>query len=345
MDSAIPDNPRHIDGSAKLRAGVAKFESPSLMASGFQIASTVLLFLGVWAAMYWSLSASYWLTLALAPLAAGLTVRIFIIQHDCGHGSLFRSRLLNDRVGRLCSLFTFAAYSNWRRQHAGHHGNWNNLDRRESGSDIYSACLTVTEYRALPAWRRFFYRLVRHPIVAHLLIPPFVFLLMYRIPFDTPPRWRRERRSVYATDLGLLVLFGSLSLLLGLREVVMIQAPIMIVASIVGVWLFSLQHRFEGVVWARQPDWDLTRAALEGSSFLKLPPLMRWFTGNIGFHHIHHLNPKIPNYRLPACHDAVEGLHAVRTLDWREGLTSLRFALWDEATHTIIRFSDLRAPA
>jgi omega-6 fatty acid desaturase (delta-12 desaturase) len=345
MDSLESKIFRDVDDIAQLRSGVAAFETPSLWKSVFQIVSTVGLFVCAWAAMLWSLSVSSWLTLALAPLAAGLTVRIFIIQHDCGHGALFRSRILNDRVGRFCSLFTFAAYANWRRQHAGHHGNWNNLDRRESGSDIYSACLTVDEYLALSVWNRFAYRAVRHPAVAHFLIPPVVFLLLYRVPFDTPARWRRERRSVLATNLALFVVYGALSLMFGLRAVLMIQLPIMIMASIIGVWLFSLQHRFEGVVWSRQPDWSQTGAALEGSSFLKLPRLLQWFTGNIGFHHIHHLNPKVPNYRLSDCHRANGALHGVTTLTWRDGLAAVRLGLWDEARQRIVRFSDLRAAA
>jgi omega-6 fatty acid desaturase (delta-12 desaturase) len=345
MDSLNPRSFDDVDPLAHLRSGVAAYETPSLTASLFQIVSTVALFALAWLAMVWSLSVGYWLTLALAPLAAGLVVRIFIIQHDCGHGSMFRSRLMNDRVGRFCSLFTFAPYANWRRQHAGHHGNWNNLDRRESGADIYSACLTVDEYLALSAWDRFVYRAVRHPVVAHFLIPPVVFLLLYRVPFDTPPRWRRERRSVLVTNVALLLLYGGLSLIFGVRAVVMIQLPIMIVASIVGVWLFSLQHRFEGVLWTRQSEWTLVSAALEGSSFLKLPPVLQWFTGNIGFHHIHHLNPKVPNYRLSACHRANSGLHGVTTLSWRDGLAAVRLALWDETRQRVIRFSDLRAPA
>jgi acyl-lipid omega-6 desaturase (Delta-12 desaturase) len=292
--------------------------------------------------MVWSVHVSYWLTLALVPLAAGLTVRIFIIQHDCGHGALFRSRRLNDWIGVFCSLFTFAPYANWRRQHAGHHGNWNNLDRRESGADIYSACLTVAEYRALSAWNRFLYRAVRHPVIAHLLIPPLVFLVLYRIPFDTPAKWRRERRSVHYTNLALVGAWGLASVLAGPWNALATELPIMILAPIFGVWLFALQHRFDGVHWARQSDWSLTGASLDGSSFLRLPRVLQWFTGNIGFHHIHHINPRVPNYRLASCHDAVEEVRGVTMLDWRKGLTSLSLALWDEASGKMIRFSDLQ---
>jgi omega-6 fatty acid desaturase (delta-12 desaturase) len=182
---------------------------------------------------------------------------------------------------------------------------------------------------------------VRHPIIAHFLIPPAVFLLLYRLPFDTPKHWARERRSVHWTNLAIVAVLAAESAFLGLRHVMMVQLPVVAVASVAGVWLFSLQHRFEGVVWARQPDWNPVKAAIEGSSYLKLPRLLQWFTGNIGFHHIHHLNPRIPNYRLEACHDAVPGLQRVRTLSWRDGLAATRLALWDEDARRAVRFSEV----
>ncbi len=324
-----------------LRTSMAKFESPSAFMSFFQVISTAALFVGSLGCMYWSLNVSYWLTLLLALPTAGLVVRIFIIQHDCGHGSLFKSPLLNELVGTSCSLITLAPYKHWRRQHAGHHGNWNNLDRRESGADIYSSCLTVAEYGALTPWNRFLYRAVRHAVVAHLLIPPAVFLVLYRVAFDTPREWTRERRSVNFTNAGIVVVFGLLAAILGFKNMLMVYLPVIIVASIVGVWLFSLQHRFDGAVWARQHDWTLTTAALEGSSYLRLPMILQWFTGNIGFHHIHHLSPRIPNYRLSACHKALSALQGVTTINWRQGLSATRLALWDEAGGRLVRFSEI----
>jgi omega-6 fatty acid desaturase (delta-12 desaturase) len=331
-----------VEFPAGLKKLLAPYEAPILAWSLFQIASTFLLFLGACAGMYWSIRLAWWLPLLLAGPTAGLLVRVFIIQHDCGHGSLFRSRRFNDWVGTACSLMTLAPYSNWRRQHAGHHANWNNLDRRESGADIYSACLTVNEYKALTAWRRFVYRAVRHPLIANLLIPPAVFLLLYRIPFDTPKTMGRERRRVYATNLAIFVEFALLSWLFGLRAVVLVQVPVMALAAIAGVWLFSLQHRFDGALWARQEDWTLTGASIAGSSYLELPRVLQWFTGNIGFHHIHHLSPRMPNYRLAACHRAIPALRGVKTLRIGEGLAATRLLLWDESRSSLVPFSAVK---
>jgi omega-6 fatty acid desaturase (delta-12 desaturase) len=182
---------------------------------------------------------------------------------------------------------------------------------------------------------------VRHAVVAHLLIPPAVFLVLYRVAFDTPREWTRERRSVNFTNAGIVVVFGLLAAILGFKNMLMVYLPVIIVASIVGVWLFSLQHRFDGAVWARQHDWTLTTAALEGSSYLRLPMILQWFTGNIGFHHIHHLSPRIPNYRLSACHKALSALQGVTTINWRQGLSATRLALWDEAGGRLVRFSEI----
>jgi omega-6 fatty acid desaturase (delta-12 desaturase) len=307
--------------------------------------TSVGLFMAACAAMYWSLNISYLLTLALALPTAGLLVRVFIVQHDCGHGAFFRSRRANTLVGLVCSVFTFTPYANWRRQHSQHHGNWNNLDRRESGSDIYSSCLTVEEYQALSPWKRFTCRLYRHPIIAQIIVPPLVFLLLYRVPFDTPKSWAHERRSVYWTNLAILSVLGGLALLVGIRQVLLIQLPIIALTSIMGVGLFSLQHRFDGVVWARQRNWTMMEAALKGSSYFKLPRVLQWFTGNIGFHHVHHLNPHIPNYRLEACHKAIPALGEATTLTWRDGPGAIRRMLWDEANRRMVGFKDIRNPA
>jgi omega-6 fatty acid desaturase (delta-12 desaturase) len=298
-------------------------------------------FLAGCAAMYLAYPVSPLLALALSLPTGALLVRIFIVQHDCGHGSFFASRLANTVTGRLCSLITFTPYANWGRQHAAHHANWNNLDRQSAGSDIYSACLTVREYLALTPGRRFLYRLPRHPLIANLLLPPVVFLLLYRVPFDTPSAWVRERWSVWLTDLALVALFGSLVAVFGWREVLLIHPPIMVVASILGVWLFSLQHRFETSRWLGHGDWSFIEAALEGSSYFQLPTVLHWLTGNIGFHHVHHLNPRVPNYRLGACHEAIQALRPVRALSLRSGLRAPRLTLWDEAQGRLVRFADV----
>lgn len=327
-----------MEDSRSLRAAVASYQAPLLGRSLWQIANTFVPFFAICLAMYAALSLSYWLTLGLSVLAAGFVVRIFIIQHDCGHGSFFRSRRANDCLGMVCSLITCAPYAHWRRQHANHHAHWNNLDHRNTGGDIYSSCLTVREYGGLTRLGRLGYRTLSHPAMALLLLPPLIFLLLYRVPFDTPASWRYERMSVYLTDAALLLEVLVLGYALGFANVLAVQLPIMVVASTVGVYLFSLQHRFEGAQWKRQGEWDAASASLHGSSYLKLPAVLQWFSGNIGFHHVHHLNPRVPNYRLQACHEALPGLRAARTISWRAGLGNARHALWDEERGELVPF-------
>jgi omega-6 fatty acid desaturase (delta-12 desaturase) len=326
---------------ADLRSAVEAYEQPILAASLFQLLSSVGLFVGACALMYWSLQLSYLLTLVLAIPAGALLVRVFIIQHDCGHGSFFGPRWANDLVGTLCSILTLTPYANWRRQHAGHHATWNNLDKRYSGRDIYSACLTVSEYRALTRRQRFLCRLARHPIVAHIVLPPLVFLILYRVPFDTPANWASERRAVYWLNGALAAEICALGIAVGFVPVLLVQLPVMLVTSIVGVWLFAVQHRFDDSRWARQPQWSFTNASLEGSSFLKLPRILQWFTGNIGFHNVHHFAPRVPNYRLERCYRSVEGLQAKAPLTLRSALTAISLALWDEDRQHLVRFKDV----
>lgn len=311
-------------------ADAARFQAPAIGRSVVQLAISLGGFVAVCAAMYLSLDISYWLALAMAPVAAGFLVRIFIIQHDCGHGSFFRAQWANSAIGFACGLLTLTPYAAWRRQHAGHHGVWNDLDRRQSGADIYSTCLTVAEYRALSPRARFWHRLTRHPLVLNVLLPPFIFLVLYRLPFDAPKSWVRERRHVQLTNAGLVLLLGGLGLTLGFGAVASVQLPVMVLAAMAGAWLFSVQHRYEHVIWARRPEWTFARAALQGSSYLRMPRLLQWFSGNIGFHHVHHLSPRIPNYRLEECHRALPGLAAVPVLTLRGGLRASRFLLWDE---------------
>jgi omega-6 fatty acid desaturase (delta-12 desaturase) len=322
-----------------LRALAAGFRTPTIAMSAAQLASGFAPLLGLYALMYAGLifGLPYWTVAALSLPAAGLIVRIFIFQHDCGHGSFFRSRRANRWVGLLCSVVTLTPYENWRRQHAGHHLHWNDLDNRNSGSDIYSTCLTLAEYRALSPSRRLFYRFVWHPLVALVLLPPLVFLVLYRVPFDTPAAWKRERRSVHFTNIALVIVFSLLVSAFGWRNVLLVHLPTSILASVIGVWMFSLQHRFEGAMWERAGVWTADGASLAGSSHLVLPKPLQWFTGNIGFHHIHHLDPGVPNYRLEACHRADVRFAAVPTVTFRQGLTAMRYCLWDEDSQRLIR--------
>jgi omega-6 fatty acid desaturase (delta-12 desaturase) len=331
--SSLPDQDR------RRLVALAPFQVPLRWRAAWQLATTGIGYFGLIATMYASIEVSVLLTLALAFPAGGLVVRLFIIQHDCGHGSFFRSRRANTFVGLFCSLITVTPYENWRRQHANHHAVWNNLDRRDSGMDIYSTCLTVREYGALPRCRRWLYRAARHPVISQVLLPPLVFLILYRFAFDTPASWRRERISVYLTDLGILVAATVLVLTFGAERAALVQLPTMVVASITGMWIFSVQHRFEDARWFRSDTWNSIDAALHGSSYLKLPRVLQWFSGNIGFHHIHHLLPRIPNYRLQACHEACPDISGnARVLTFRQAVLAPTFALWDEERGRMMGF-------
>ncbi len=327
--------------NSELRRAAAAFARPQAWRSIFQIATSLGPFLVACVAMYFASAVSPWLTLVLALPTGILLVRVFIVQHDCGHGSFFASQRANALTGRLCSLITLTPFANWGRQHGQHHASWNNLDRT-GGSDIYSACLTVREYLALSARKRLLYRLPRHPLIANVLLPPLVFLVLYRVPFDTPSNWVRERWSVHLTNAALAAMFGTLAALLGWQRVLLVHLPIMVVSSILGVWLFSLQHRFETARWTTRTDWNFIDAALGGSSWFRLPRVLHWLTGNIGFHHVHHLNPRVPNYRLAAAHEAVQALRSTTPLDLRDGLRAPSLTLWDEASERLVRFCDAR---
>lgn len=327
-----------------LRCAVRPLARPVVWRSLLQLSTSFGPFLAACSAMHLAASVSTWLVLVLALPTGALMVRIFIVQHDCGHGSFFASRKANTIVGRLCSICTFTPYLNWSRQHRQHHAIWNNLDRDDDGSDIYSSCLTVRAYLALPPGRQHLYRLLRHPLVANVLIPPLVFLLLYRLPFDTPRAWRDERRSVYMTNLALALLLATLVVLLGWYAVLLVHVSVMVVASILGVWLFTLQHRFPGARWSGRGDWRFVDAALDGSSWFDLPPALRWLTGNIGFHHVHHLDQRVPNYRLAAAHETVIGIRAVPRLSVIEGLRAPCLVLWDEETRRLVRFCDVDSP-
>ncbi|BCW88682.1 Fatty acid desaturase [Alphaproteobacteria bacterium SO-S41] len=330
-----------------MKAAVSDFQRPTLLRSLWQIANSFAPLVGLVIAMYYIIGIDAWwsypLTLALGIVAGGFVVRIFIIQHDCGHGSFFRSDRANSIVGLICGVVTFTPFANWRRQHAGHHATWNNLDRRDTGVDIYSTCNTVEEYRAMSGSEQWRYRLLRHPVIYLMLIPPLVFLVIYRLPFDTPRAWLRERLAVHLNNAILLALFIGMGLWLGFGTVLAVQIPIIATAAIVGVFLFSVQHRFEATLWARGETWNAVDASLKGSSFLKLPRVLQWFTGNIGFHHIHHLNSRVPNYRLQACHEAIPEMGKLPVLTLGAAFMNARNALWDERSGRMVSFRQAAA--
>lgn len=328
---------------AGLKAATRPFQEPDARTATLQLLTTLPPLIALVAVMHVGLAFGWWVSLLLVPVAAAFVVRTFVLQHDCGHGSLFRARWLNDAVGRVCSLLTLTPYDHWRRQHAGHHGAWNDLDRRENGTDIYSTCDTVAEYRALGRWHRFGYRLLRHPLVMLVVLPPIVFVALYRVPFDAPADWRKERRGVWLTNLALLALYGGVAWLVGFGQMAVVLLGMMLLASITGVWLFSVQHKFDGVQWVRHGEWHPVTAALEGTSFLRLPRVLQWLTGGIGFHHVHHMAPRVPNYRLEACHAAHPGFAAARVLTLRDVLSAPRHVLWDEASGRMVTFREVDA--
>jgi omega-6 fatty acid desaturase (delta-12 desaturase) len=287
--------------------------------------------------MYRSLSVSYWLTLLLAPLAAGFMTRIFIIMHDCGHGSFFKSSKANHAVGTICGVVTHTPYFQWTREHAIHHASSGDLSRRGVG-DVDT--LTVNEYRALSTLGRLRYRLYRNPLVLFGVGPHYVFLFRHR--FAGKHSGPRERNNLYLTNLGMLAVYGSLALLIGLKALLLILAPITIIAGAVGVWLFYVQHQYEDTYWRNRSEWDYATSALLGSSYYKLPRVLQWFSGNIGFHHIHHLSPKIPNYKLQRCHDENPLFQESPVLELRSSLKSASLKLWDEECGRMVSFKQIR---
>jgi omega-6 fatty acid desaturase (delta-12 desaturase) len=262
---------------------------------------------------------SYWYTLPFIILAAGFLVRLFIIFHDCGHGSFFPSRQANDIVGFIMGIFNFTPYYYWRHEHAIHHASSGDLDRRGNG-DIWM--MSVAEYQAATPWQKLGYRIYRNPIVMFGIGPIFMFSIMHRLPHQKLRK--REQLSIVYTNLVLLIAAVAMSLLIGWQTFLILQISTLFVASTVGVWLFYVQHQYEDVYWQRHGEWDYATAALEGSSFYKLPKVLQWFTGNIGFHHIHHLSPRIPNYNLERCHNENPLFHIEPITLW-QSFGSLRY--------------------
>jgi omega-6 fatty acid desaturase (delta-12 desaturase) len=316
---------------------VARYRKPSTWRALWQIVNSLGPYVLLWYLMYCSLAVSWWITLPLAVLAGGFIVRVFIIHHDCGHGSFFRSRRANDFWGFLTGVLTFVPYDHWRWEHALHHATSGNLDRRGVG-DIWT--LTVQEYLESSRWRRFAYRLARNPVVLFVIAPLFMFLIKQRFP--KPAAGRRERHSVYWTNLAIFSMAGVLIWIFGWKAYLLIQVTITAVAGSTGVWLFYVQHQFEGVYWERGGQWDYTAAGLQGSSFYKLPKILQWFSGNIGYHHIHHLSSRIPNYNLERCHKAHPLFQSVKPVTLFSSLKSLGFRLWDERRGKLVGFCDLR---
>lgn len=305
----------------------------------WQLTNTVIPYLLLWTAMiYLTLHGySYWITLALTLPAAGLMVRTFILFHDCCHGSFFSTRRANKIAGRITGILTFTPFEEWRRLHNIHHATSGDLDRRGIG-DIWT--LTVNEYREAGKSKRFVYRLIRNPLVMLGLGP--IFLLFYSNRTVHPDSKKVERRSVIITNFILLFIIAGLCWLIGIKAFIMIQTPILFFASSLGIWLFYVQHQYEGAYWAKNEEWSLLQSALNGSSFYKLPAVLQWLTGNIGFHHIHHLRPRIPNYNLQSCNENIPALKQVPPLTIGKSLRSLGLHLWDEEKQKLVGFKAIK---
>jgi omega-6 fatty acid desaturase (delta-12 desaturase) len=315
---------------------VTKYQAASPWRARWQLLNSFVPYALLWFAMDRALAVSYLLMVPIALLAAGFLVRIFIIFHDCGHASFFRSKRANNITGVIAGLLNLTPYRHWRWQHALHHGTAGNLDRRGSG-DIWT--LTVQEYLQCTRWRRFAYRLARNPIALFLVAPLYVFVVHHRFAVPTAPK--RERASVRLTNWALLGIALAMSALIGLKALLLIQLTVSVFAGALGLWLFYVQHQFEGAYWVRAEEWDYAAAALQGSSFYKLPRVLQWFTGNIGFHHIHHLSPRIPNYHLQRCHEADPFFETIKPVTLFASLKSLGFRLWDEKHNVFVGFHDL----
>jgi len=316
---------------------VARYQKPSAGRAIWQLVNTLVPYAVLWWLMYLSLSVSWWLAVPLAILAGGFLVRTFIIFHDCGHGSFFKSAKANHVWGAITGVLTFTPYYHWRWEHAIHHSSSGDLDRRGTG-DVWT--LTVQEYLESSRWKRFAYRLARNPIVLFVIAPLVLFVLWQRIP--NPKAGLRERMSVYWTNLALGLMAVGMSWLFGWQAYLILQLITVLVAGSTGIWLFYVQHQFEGVYWERNENWDYATAALKGSSFYKLPRLLQWFSGNIGFHHIHHLSPRIPNYHLEKCHKAEPLFQTVKPITFFASFKSFTFRLWDEQRRKLVGYGHLR---
>ncbi len=326
-------SPESRDGRRSWRKIVAKYEAPSLAGSIWQIVNTIVPYFGLLYVMYLTLDVSYWITLGLAFPAAGFVTRSFIIFHDCGHGSFFKSRKANRIVGFFSALITFTPSYYWSNQHARHHATAGDLDHRGDG-DVQT--LTVQEYLALSRGKRLWYRIYRNPLFLFGVVPLYLFLVHHRYWGRSDSK--RARWSMMRTNLAVAAIVIAAALTVGIKAYLMIQLPIMIVASTVGVWLFYVQHQFENTYWERHEKWNYARHALEGASFYKLPRILQWFSGNIGFHHVHHLSPRIPNYKLQRCHESHPMFQEVKYITLWTSLKSLGYRIWDEEHRKLVGF-------
>ena len=323
----------------KWKAIVAKYQKPNAYRASWQVLNSIGAYLGLWFLMYLTrlYSAPWWLTISLALLAGTLLVRVFIIFHDCGHGSFVKSRKVNNCLGFITGLLTFTPYYHWRWEHSVHHATSGDLSQRGIG-DVWT--LTVKEYLESSRWKKLAYRLIRNPIVLFVIGPIFLFIVLERFPSKRANR--REKRSVWLMNFAVVALAGILITIFGFLPWLVIQFTAMTIASSIGVWMFYVQHQYEDAYWVESEDWDYTTAAIKGSSFYQLPKVLQWFSGNIGFHHVHHLSPMIPNYHLEKCHRSDPMFQAATHITFWGSLKTINHRLWDEDAKKLIGFRQLK---
>lgn len=316
---------------------IAPFEIPDIKRSIIQLVNSVLPFFALWYLAYLSFSISFWITLALAIPASGFFMRIFIIFHDCGHHSFFKNRNANEITGVMTGILTFFPYHQWRYEHAVHHGTNSDLNRRGTG-DIWT--LTVNEYIALSPLHKAMYRVYRNPLVMFGLGPIHLFLIEYRV--NRKGAGRKERLNTHITTLAHVSIVGLLCWALDWRAVLLIEGCVLYLSAMLGIWLFYVQHQFENTYFAKEDEWDYVSAALRGSSFYKLPKVLQWMTGNIGFHHAHHLSSRIPNYNLERACRSIPYLQNVPSVGCLSAFRSLRYRLWDEHSSKFVSFGHIK---
>lgn len=315
---------------------ISRYNKPDPARSWIQIINSLGPYIILWVVMYKTLYISYWLTLFLSVFAAGFMVRIFIIFHDCGHGSFFRSKKLSKIIGIITGLIVFTPYNKWHHEHKIHHQTVGNLDLRGTG-DVKT--LTVDEYLKLSKWRRLAYRIYRNPIFLFGIAPILIFTILQR--FTKKNMSLKEKLYVHLSTLAIIACIFIVMMLIGWKAYLLIQIPVLYIATAVGVWLFYIQHQFREVLWTKTEDWEYKSTALEGSSMLKLPKILNWFSGNIGYHHIHHLSPLIPNYNLKKCYRENPVFQKVKPITFLTAFISLHLRLWDEKRQILIRFSEI----
>jgi omega-6 fatty acid desaturase (delta-12 desaturase) len=321
---------------------VAPFRHPQTARSVFEILVTAVPFAVLWTLTWLAFDAGYVLGFLLQLPAGAFLLRLFLIQHDCGHDAFFAKRSTNDWVGRILGVLTFTPYDYWRRSHATHHASTGNLDARGVG-DVDT--LTVSEFLALSPRRRLLYRLYRHPITLFGIGPAYLFLLRHRLPIGMMRKGWRPWLSVMGTNLAILAVAAAISSAIGVKMFLLVHLPITLVAASMGVWFFYVQHQFEKTHWDAKDDWSFHAAALHGSSHYDLPPVLRWISANVGVHHVHHLAGRIPFYRLPEVMRKVPALADIGRVTLRESFGTVRLVLWDEGKRRLVSFREVRAAA